>query len=200
MANPGTRFNKVVSVGAPLSSFASLAAVVMLFVYGNLQVQGTVNFSGAPVRLTMSGSTSTSIVGFEHNVRALTATGAGNLPFQGGANGVYATGRWQNPETQTAALLSLCMDVFTAPDATMRVSAFINNENIAGSGSAKYLFKNLLVQKGSNCFNTQTSNSGTLLSEVVGPNEHVKISNSLGAGSGEGLIGDLDVIYRTMRL
>lgn len=194
MANPGTRFNKVVSIGAPLAAFASLAASIMLYVYGPLTVRGVINTESLPTELTQTGSTSTTITGFRHDVKALTATGATTV----GGNGKYPTARWQNPKTQTAALLSLCIDIYTTPNPATTTSCFINNEDTTGSGGAVYLFKHKDLKKGQLCFTPNVSNSGAYV-PTIGPNEHIKCSNSLGAGSGAGLTGDLDVIYRTSR-
>ena len=196
MANPGTRFNKIVSVGAPLSAFAALAATVMLYVFGNFQLHGVLKFEGLPTEITQSGSTTTAVVSFRADINAMTATGATAAV---GANGKYPTFQWQNPKTQTAALLSFCLDIYTAPSPATTTSCYINNEDIAGSGSAVYLFKYIALSKGHLCFNTQVAQSGSYL-RTVGPNEHIKCSNSLGAGSGQGLVGEGRVIYGTNRL
>lgn len=196
MANPGTRYNKVVSVGAPLASFAALAATVMLYVFGNVQIRGLVNFEGVPAELTQSGSTSTTIVSRRTDVNAMTATGA---TASAGENGKYPTFRWQNPKTQTAALLNFCLDIYTAPSPTTTTNCFINDENQTGSGSAVYLFKATTLSKGHLCFNTQVAASGSYTMPTIGPDQHLKCSNSLGAGSGQGLVGDGYVEYYTRR-
>lgn len=196
MANPGTRFNKVVSVGAPLSAFASLAATVMLFVFGNIQLQGKINVKGQPVEITSTGSTTTVQVATRTDFKAMSATGATAAL---GANGKYPTFRWQNPLTQTAAILDFCFDVFTAAAPTTTTSCFINNENTAGSGSAVYLFKGVTLAKGHYCLNNLHAGSGATAA-TVGPDEHIKCSNSLGAGSGQGLVGDGMVNFYTRRL
>lgn len=201
MANPGTRFNKVVSIGAPLAAFASLAASVMLYVYGPITVRGTINTESLPTELTQSGSTAVTITSFRHDVIALSATGAATTSTAG-QNGKYAQARWQNPKTQTASLLSFCLDIYTAASPATTTSCFINNENQAGSGSAIYLFKNKLLNRGHLCFGNagySGSNSGSML-PTVGPDEQIKCSNSRGAGTGQNLVGDLDIIYRTSRL
>lgn len=196
MANPGTRFNKIVSVGAPLASFAALAATVLLYVYGNFTLHGVLQFEGLPAEITSSGSTSTAVVAFREDIKALVATGATATV---GANGKYALARFQNPKTQTAAILDFCLNIYTAPSPTTTTSCWINNDAIAGSGSANYLFKNVTLSKGSLCYNPQTTNSGTYV-YTVGPNEHIKCGNSLAAGSGQGLVGDMSVVWRTNRL
>ncbi len=196
MANPGTRFNKVVSIGAPLSQFAALAATVMLFVFGNVQVQGRIDVKGQPAEVTSTGSTTTVQVANRVDFKAMVATGA---TVAVGANGKYPTFRWQNPKTQTAAILDFCLDVFTAPSPATTTSCFINNENQAGSGSAVYLFKGITLAKGHHCLNNLHAGSG-MTAATVGPDEHIKCSNSLGAGSGQGLVGDGMVDFYTRRL
>ena len=197
MANPGTRFNRVVSVGAPLAAFSSLAASVMLFVFGTFSVQGVVNFSGVAPSLTGTGTNSTAITHFRRDVTPLVATGA--TAAAGGENGKYATARWQNPTTQTASLLQVCLNVRTTPSPLTRSTCFINNEGNTGSGSPIYLMKYKPLTKGLLCYTPLGGvSSGTYIPQV-GPDEHLKCSNSRGAGSGQGLTGDLEVFYSTNR-
>ncbi len=198
MANPGTRFNKIVSVGAPLSAFAALAATVMLYVYGGLTVHGVIRSEGVPSELTESGSTSTVQTALRVDFKAMSATGAL-------ANGKAPTFRWQNPKTQTAAVLNFCLDIFTAPSVSMKTNCWVNNENFVGSGGIapiKYLIRNMPVTKGHICSTpingTPLTTSGSKLF-TVGPDEQIKCSNSVGDGSGSQLVGDGMVQYYTTR-
>lgn len=169
----------------------------MLYVSGTLQLRGVLKFDSFPAELTQSGSTAVEITSFRRDVTQMVATGATATQ---GANGKYATARWQNPKTQTASLLSFCLDIYTAPSPSTTTSCWINNESTTGSGSARYLFRGKPLVAGHLCFvPTGHSQSGTYL-PVIGVDEHIKCSNSLGAGSGQGLVGDLDIIYRTSRL
>lgn len=200
MANPGTRFNKVVSVGAPLASFAALGASVMLYIFGSFTLHGVQRFEGVPMQFTQTGSdSSTVITSLKEDVKPMVATGA---TAASGANGKYRQFQWSNPLTQTASVLSFCLDIGTVPAPATKTSCYVLNDSITTTTGGLKLFSSVTLSKrGSLCYHTQnTSSSGSWISNfTVGPTEQIVCSNSLGSGSGQGLVGDGMVLYRSMR-
>lgn len=197
----GTRFQNAVQIGT--TTFAGLALGVSLYVAGTTQVTGAIQTVGTSPELTQSGSNSVVVTALRSEVAAMTATGSLGADTAG-QNSRYPIFRWQNPKTQTAALLTVCFDTYTAPSPATNFSCFVNDDRSTGSGGAKYLFKYNTIRKGHYCYNPiGSAASGQLLSTLlVGPDQQLKCGNSAGAtsGSGQGLVGDGKVLFYTTRL
>jgi len=184
-----TKLTKL-QVGGISTSFATGVAALIL---GIVQMNA-IQVVNEQTRLTGSGAGANTATFYDYDAymgyTPLTATG-------GEVSTAYAIAQWDYTESYTGAVLSMCIDVATAPTSNATwVDCVITSVDLDTSTGGTIL-NNTNLTAGRHCFTPLTNQTGATLT-TIGPNQQVACYSSFGTGAG--LVGDWNIEYQETEL
>jgi hypothetical protein len=168
----GSRMPNALQIGT--TAFASLAAGVMLYVVGTLQVQ-EIQVVNTPVVISGTGTTSTQVTMLERDITSF-ATGTG-----GAAN--YDVFTFSNPRSFTGQIMQFCIDVKTASTSNVGTHD-CGVVNDVGTGTATNLFSKEALSRGVHCADVTDATE-----VLLGPTERIKCGTVTSTGAGISMKG-----------